>query len=222
MRGIGYTLSRLPTARALLAGAAILAGALTSAAHGQMSGSGNGTGTKTADATRPDEAAFAVPRVPHAGAPEVAFPQPLRQSDVAMMRRTFAFQARGDMSSAIRSVADLDDSLLLGSVLADRYLGRYHRSTVDELSDWLARYGDQPDAPAVHALLVRHLPKGAAPPPAPDAIAPLRAADPGPMPEDIDPPRSDLARNPVLDRTVLDRALRGNLASALRLITTTR
>ena len=111
---------------------------------------------------------MAVPRVPHSGAPGVAFPQPLRPSDAALMRRIFAFQARGDIPEAIRSVAGLEDPLLLGTALADRYLGRYHRSTADELTDWLARYGDQPDAPAIHALLLTRLPKGATPPPAPE------------------------------------------------------
>ncbi|MEA2728437.1 MAG: soluble lytic murein transglycosylase [Acetobacteraceae bacterium] len=222
MRGIGYTLSRLPTARALLAGAAILAGAFTSAAHGQVSGSGNGAGTLTGDSTRPDEAAWAVPRIAHSGAPGVAFPQPLDPSDVAVMRRVFAFQARGDVPLAVRSVAALGNSMLLGTVLADRYLGRYHRTTVDELFDWLSRYGDQPDAPAVHALLLTRLPKGVTVLPAPEAVGLVRSANVDPLPEDIDPPRNDLARNPLLDRTVLDRAGRGNTASALRLISMTR
>jgi hypothetical protein len=151
----------------------------------------------------------------------VAFPQPLSPSDVALMRRIFAYQARGDIPAAIRSVNDLDDPVLLGSVLADRYLGRYHRSTADELTAWLALYGDQPDASAIDALLLTRLPKGAAPPQAPENVALTRSAEPDPVPEDIDPPRNDLARNPVLDRTVLDRAQRGNTASALRLISTT-
>ena len=91
MRGIDYTLSCLPKARAFIAGAAILAGAFTSAAHGQTPASGNGKGTP-----RPhDEAAYAAPRVPHRAAPEVAFPQPLTPGDVALMRRIFAFQAPG-------------------------------------------------------------------------------------------------------------------------------
>jgi soluble lytic murein transglycosylase len=48
------------------------------------------------------------------------------------------------------------------------------------------------------------------------------AAESSPTPEDIDPPRNDLLRNPVLDRTVLDRVRQGNTASALRAITTAR
>src|ERR1700722_1971896 len=149
MRGIGYTLSCLPKARAFIAGAAILAGAFTSAAHGEMTGSENGKGTQAAD-KRANEVAFAALRVPNRSAPEVALPQPLTPSDVALMRRIFAFQARGNIPQAVRAVADLENPLLLGTVLADRYLGQYHRSTQDELSDWLTRYGDLPQAPSIH------------------------------------------------------------------------
>src|SRR6476646_4504758 len=128
MRGIGYTLSRLPTARAILAGAAIFAGAFTSAAHGQLSGSGNGTGTQATTDMRADEAALAVSRVPHSGAATVVFPQPLRPADSALMRRVFAYQSRGNIPEAIRSVAALEDKLLVGTALADRYLGPRYRS----------------------------------------------------------------------------------------------
>jgi soluble lytic murein transglycosylase-like protein len=165
---------------------------------------------------------MAVPRIPHDGAPGVAFPQPLRPSDVTLMRRIFAFQDHGDIPDAIKVSADLDDKLLIGDALADRYLGRYHRSTAGELSDWLAQYGDQPDAPAIHALLLTRLPKGATAPPAPETVSLAHPSESEPVPEDIDPPRNDLVRNPVLDRTVLSRAANGNTASALRLIGATR
>ncbi len=222
MRGIGHTLSRLPQVRAFFVGAAILAGAFTSSAHGQMSGSGNGNGTIAADATPPEEAAWAVPRVSHPGAAEVAFPQPLRPSDVALVRQIFAFQSRGDIPAAIRSAAALEEPVLLGTILSDRYLGRWHHSTVEELSDWLARYGDQPEAAAIHALLLTRLPKGSTPPPAPETVAFSHSGGASPVLEDIDPRRTDLLRDPVLDRSVSERAQRGNTASALRLITTSR
>src|SRR5271166_4772555 len=171
MRGIGHTLSRLPSARALLAGAAIIAGAFTSLAHGQTSGSGNGSGTLATDRTRADEAAWAVPRAPHDGASGVVFPRPLRPSDAAIMQRIFAFQRCGDIPNAIRATNELEDPLLLGSALADRYRCRYYKSTSTELSDWLVRYWDLPDAVAVHALLLMKLPKGATPPPSPDVAS---------------------------------------------------
>ncbi|HEY4043882.1 MAG TPA: lytic transglycosylase domain-containing protein [Rhodopila sp.] len=119
---------------------------------------------------------------------------------------------------AVQSASALEDPLLLGTLLADRYLGRHHRSTPNELADWLTRYRDLPDAIAVHALLVTKLPEGATPPTAPEASALGRAADPYPAPDDLDLPRTDLARDVILDRNVIDRAQRGDTSSALRLI----
>jgi soluble lytic murein transglycosylase len=174
------------------------------------------------DSARADEAAWAVPRSPHNGAAGIAFPQPLRPVDAVLMRRIFAFQSRGDIPAAIRAATGLEDSMLLGSALADRYLGRYHRSTATELSDWLSVYGDHADAPAVHALLLNRLPKGVEPPLAPETVALPRSSEPDPVPEDIDPPRSNMVRNAALDRAVMDRAVKGDAASALRLILATR
>ncbi len=48
MRGIGFTFPRLPAARALIAGAAFLAGAAASQAHAQPAGEGNGEDTAMA------------------------------------------------------------------------------------------------------------------------------------------------------------------------------
>ena len=224
MRGIGYTLSRLPKARAVLAGAAILAGAIPSAAHGQGSESGNGIGTATdgarPDGTRPNSIAQgeAAPAVAPDSAPSVALPRPLEAGDADLMRRAFASQARGDIPSSIQLLAALNNSLLLGSVLADRYLGRHHWSTPDELSDWLLRYGDQPEAPAIRALLLTRLPKTTPTPPAADVASLSRSSPAATMPEDIDPPRDDINRQPLLDRTVLELAQRGASVAALRLI----
>ena len=157
MRGIGLTLSRLPAARAFIAGAAFLAGTMVQTAHAQPTGPGDG-----------DETAMAVPLMVLPGASDgVALPRPLSPSDAVLVRRIFVAQARGDLALASRETGELENPLLLGSILADRYLGPYHRSTAAELTDWLDRYGGQPDAPAIHALLLRRLPRGVAPPPAP-------------------------------------------------------
>jgi soluble lytic murein transglycosylase-like protein len=138
------------------------------------------------------------------------------------MQRIFWLQHRGDMANAARAASQLEDPLLLGTVLADRYLSRYHKSTVSELSDWLMQYRDLPDAGAIHSLLLTKLPKGAAPPPAPDVTALSRSQAAASVPEDIDPPRDDLARNPQFDRAVADRAEQGNTAAALRMIASAR
>jgi soluble lytic murein transglycosylase len=218
MRGIGHTLSRLPSARAILAGAAIIVGAFASPAHGQSSGSGNGTGTVATQDTRAEEAAWAVPHASRNGPSEAVLPKPLRPGDATVMQRIFELQRRGSIQGAIKATAELEDPLLLGSVLADRYQSRYYKSTSAELSDWLARYRDLPDAPAIHALLLIKLPKGATPPSAPDVTTLKRANAPESPPEDIYLPRNDFVRDPGLDRTVLDLAQRGNTAAALRAI----
>jgi soluble lytic murein transglycosylase len=168
MRGISRTLSRLPVARALIAGAAILAGA---AAHADSADSGGAPAIS-------DETAMAIPRVALPGRnPGVALPQPLDPSDAARIRRIFAWQEHGDIPAATRATAEIADPLLAGHILADRYLGRFHHATPDELTSWLERYPDLPDAPAIHALLVRRLPRGAMAPPLPH-LEPLPNASP--------------------------------------------
>jgi soluble lytic murein transglycosylase-like protein len=141
---------------------------------------------------------------------------------VTLMRRIFALQARGKIPEAVRITGELQDELLVGSVLADRYLGRYHHSTPDELLDWLKRHRDLPDAASIRALLLVRLPKGTALPLVPESAVLDRLSEFTPLPEDLDPPRHDLGRNPMLERIVLDRAQGGATASALRLITATR
>lgn len=165
-----------------------------------------------------DDVALAVPRVALPGGNDgVALPQPLTPSDAARLRRIFALQAKGDIPAAIRAIDEVSDPLLLGDVLAQRYLGRWHRSTPTELADWLARYPDLPDAPAIRALLQRRQPS-AVTPAEPAAVVLVPPAKAVAVPEDLDPTPAALSRNPALDRTVLDRAQRGQTASALRLI----
>ena len=153
MRGIGQTLSRLPAFRLMLAGAALLAGARSPVAHAAGKG-GN------------DQTAMVIPRLsgpglfPGSGGGYAALPQPLSPADAALARRIFADQATGRMADAARLTARLHDRTLLGPILAQRDLGRFHRSTIAELTTWLTRYGWQPDAPAIRALLLRRLPAG--------------------------------------------------------------
>jgi len=205
MRGLDHTRSRLPAARAFFAGVAILAGAFAPAAQA----SGN------------DETAMAVPRfaLPDGNA-GVALPQPLSPSDAVLVRRAFALQDRGDLQDADRTIAEVQNDLLLGHLRAERYLGRFHRATAGELTAWLDRYASQADAPAIRALLLRRLPEGAAVPPLP-AIAAI------PPPRPSEPPQSSAVtepaptpRQPALERALAARLQRGGPQSALRLIDT--
>jgi len=154
----------------------------------------------------------------HGSEADVAMPQPLDAADARIVKRILALQAQGALSAADKATADLDSPLLMGTILAQRYLGRFHRSTAAELSDWLTLYSDHPAAPAIHALLLARLPRGAAPPPAParDTVAPMPA--PAAATETEEPAVPGLSRSSGLDRAVRDLAERGNVTGALNVI----
>ena len=216
MRGIDFRLSRLPAARALLAGAALLASASLRPGHAQVAAD-----DARADDSRSDEVALAMPRVALPGG-AVPLPQPLARGEAARIRRIFALQAAGEIPAAVAETAQLADLSLLGPILADRYLGHPDRTAATDLAAWLARYADQPDAPAVRAALAARLPRGAALPALP-AHATLGAESPeAATPEEEDPAGHMLARNALLDRTVRARARAGNVGSALHLVAATR
>ncbi len=223
MRGIGSTLSRLPAARAFLAGAALLAGATASKAYAQTQ-------------TGPDDTALAIPRVAPRGAMGVALPQPLPPSEAARIRRIFASQARGDIPAAIRETVELDlaDRVtvgVLGHILADRHLGRFTRASAVELRSWLAEWHDLPDAPTIHSLLLMRLPRDEPPPPRPLAASLASAAQalpfddtasaPVPVPEETEPAGRGLTRNRALDRAVQDAARNGPPGAVNRLLSRT-
>jgi soluble lytic murein transglycosylase-like protein len=210
MRGIGSAISRLPLARAVIAGAAILAGAFAPAAQAQDTPNSG------------EEAAMAIPRAPSLHGGPVSLPQPLAPSEAARIRRIFTLQAHGRMADAARETGLLTSTILLGHIQADRYLGRFHRSTADELTAWLSRYSDEPDAPAIHELLQRRVPKGTPVPSLPEVASLPPAVQQTTVPEDDDPRARAIPRNPLLDRTVAERAQQGNASSALRLIARTK
>src|SRR5262245_19149675 len=58
-------------------------------------------------------------------------------------------------------IGSLTDLRLMGHVLAQRYLSPTYRSRYAELSEWLSKYGDHPDAPAVYALALKRKPASA-------------------------------------------------------------
>jgi soluble lytic murein transglycosylase-like protein len=115
------------------------------------------------------QTAMAIPRVGMPGAPNIALPQPLSASDVARIRRIFALQRTGAVSAATQEIDGLESDILRGSILAERYLDTGYIPDGAEISAWLTRFGDQPDAAAIRALL-RTL----------SGLAGVPAADPGP------------------------------------------
>ena len=149
---------------------------------------------------------------------EVALPEPLTPSDAAAIRRIMALQDSGNLTEAGRLIANLENPILMGTILAQRYLGRFHRSTVPELSDWLSLYADLPDATAIHALLLKRLPSGTVAPPRPMSGQPLAPPDHEAGADDLDADSWPFARNASLDRAVIEQARAGETKAALRLI----
>ncbi len=167
---------------------------------------------------RADQTAMSVPRPALQGG-VAGFPQPLAPSDATRLRRVFELQSRGEIALATREMERLDDRRLVGHVLADRWL-RGHEPPLPDLLAWLTDYADHPDAPRVHAMLVRRAPRGMALPPAPAQEVLADGAEV--VPEEREPPSRTITRNASLDRTVRDRAGNGDDAGALAAIARAR
>ena len=172
-----------------------------------------------------EETAFVNPRIaPGAGSglDGADLPHPLAPSDAARLRRIFALQLFGHIAEASAEMAGLADPLLNGHVLAQRYLGRHTEPNSAELAAWLARYPDHPDAPAIHALLLKRVGAGLAAMAAPDAARLEPDSPEAAPPEEDEPAGANLSRNPLLDRTVHTRAQAGHADSALDLLRRTK
>ena len=101
---------------------------------------------------------------------EMQLPQPLSDFDVAQYKRLFALQHVGRMKQAIRESGRIENNILMGRLLSQRYLHpTAWRSTYKELSRWLAAYNDHPDASRIYWLAKKRRPSNAKAPRAPKA-----------------------------------------------------
>ncbi len=109
-------------------------------------------------------------------------PSVLSESDVTLYRSAFDLQTRGQWQAADRELLRLQDRLLVGHLLAQRYLSSTYHAQADELAAWLASYADQPEAGDIYNLAKQRrggLTAGLKPPahPAQRASAPLAKDD---------------------------------------------
>ena len=89
-----------------------------------------------------------------------AAPKILSMNDMDLYRGIFRSQEDGHWRKADRLIARLDDPLLLGHILAQRFLHpTKYRSRYKELKDWMAVYSDHPDAARLYKLALRRKPK---------------------------------------------------------------
>lgn len=107
------------------------------------------------------------------GPPELApLPEFLSSADAARYAEIFALQEKGEWKRADREIAALHDPLLMGHVLAQRYLHpTAYRSKFAELSAWLEKYADHPEAWRIYKLAKRRMPAGAQAPKRPASFA---------------------------------------------------
>ncbi len=97
-------------------------------------------------------------------------PRPLSSDDAALYRLIFELQENGRWHDADRLIGRLQNRLLMGHVLAQRFLHpTAYRSSYPELRAWLEHYADHPEASSIHRLAERRRTNGAPPPPEPVA-----------------------------------------------------
>ena len=141
--------------------------------------------------------------------------RPLAAADADQIKNIFALHTTRDWSAAEQAASLLTDRRLEGHILADRWLNpAAPKPDQEALRDWLARFADHPDAPAIHALLRRIAPRGANLPSAPQQDR--LSEDAGAAPEEREAPDQGFTRNRALDRALQDRVRDGNLDTALR------
>jgi len=86
-------------------------------------------------------------------------PAVLNAADVNHYQRIFAFQEKGDWRRADKEIAKLGDRVLMGHVLAQRYLHpTKYRSKYKELKTWLAQYNDHHYAKQLYKLALKRRP----------------------------------------------------------------
>ncbi len=99
---------------------------------------------------------------------ETAMPRPLTIDDAARYRRIFSLQNEERWIVADREISRLQSRLLLGHVLAQRYLAPGYHAKYFEIFQWLDGYADLPEAPEIYAIAVKRMMRGSVPPHRPE------------------------------------------------------
>ena len=85
----------------------------------------------------------------------------LMEEDINRYQKIFQYQENCKWKLANKYILNINNKILLGHVLAQRYLHpKCYRSQFLELSSWLKRYNDHPQAKRVYSLAIRRMPKG--------------------------------------------------------------
>jgi len=89
----------------------------------------------------------------------ISLPQPLSEADLETYRLISELQEQGDWKAADKAIARLENPVLMGHVMAQRYLHpRKYRSKYKELKDWMDKYADLPQAGQIYKLALKRRP----------------------------------------------------------------
>jgi len=84
---------------------------------------------------------------------------PLSAKQAGLYAEIFNLQEAGHISKASKEIAKLDNGLLMGHVLAQKFLHpAAYRSSFAELENWLENYSDHPQADKIYKLAVSRKP----------------------------------------------------------------
>lgn len=80
----------------------------------------------------------------------------LSAEDIYRYQEIFDLQEKGQFTKAKTYINNLDNEILMGYVLAQKYLHpRAYRSKYSELKQWLSRYNDLPQASRIYSLAIK-------------------------------------------------------------------
>lgn len=77
------------------------------------------------------------------------------KSDISYYKKIFRAVKENDFKTADKYIAKLDSDILMGHVLAEKYLSSKYKSSFKELKEWLEKYSDHPQAGAIYRLALR-------------------------------------------------------------------
>ena len=104
-------------------------------------------------------ALLALVMLPIVASADINLPQPLSAADIDRYQQIFALQQDKKWKQADKIIKTLDNDVLMGRVLSQRYLHPTGwRSTYIELRDWLAKYNDHPSATRIYRLAKKRQP----------------------------------------------------------------
>ncbi len=136
-------------------------------------------------------------------------PEPLRQEDVDRYQQIFELQEDGYWKKADKLIKQLNDRILMGHVMAQRYLHpTKYRSKYKELKAWMAEYSDHPDARRLYKLALRRKPANWR---APKRPVPGYLGGGADVAKGDQPPRKKLSRAQRRKVRAFKRQIRGQL-----------